>query len=180
MKQLKKYMLTGVFFVIILGTLAHFLYEWSKNNIIIGCFVPVNESTWEHMKLLFFPMLIYSIFAFFKLKDNYPCIKSSLLSGILIGTILIPVIFYTYTGILGFNVFVLDLFTFVISVFFAFYMAYRLTLSCKMNRFLIPLYFVVVVLLVCFILFTFKHPDIALFKYPDNNICFYLYLMPYL
>ena len=35
------------------------MYDWSGQMWFVGLFVPVNESTWEHMKLLFVPMLIY-------------------------------------------------------------------------------------------------------------------------
>ena len=37
----------------ILGTIGHFLFEWTGENAIVGLFFPVNESTWEHLKLLF-------------------------------------------------------------------------------------------------------------------------------
>lgn len=58
-KCLKTYTIIGVFFVLAAGSLAHFLYDWTGSNAIAGLFVPVNESVWEHMKLLFFPMLLY-------------------------------------------------------------------------------------------------------------------------
>lgn len=96
MEQLKKYTITGTFFVLITGTLSHFIYEWSGNNFIVGFFCPVNESTWEHMKLVFFPMFLFSIFMFKRLKGIYPCILQSSSLGILIGTFLVPVLFYTY------------------------------------------------------------------------------------
>ena len=79
------------------------MYEWSGESIIVGLFSAINESIFEHMKLLFFPMLL---FAFFEAKfvneeyDNYWCAK---LIGILVGVGLIPVIYYTYTGIFGVN-----------------------------------------------------------------------------
>ena len=55
MNPLKSNIIKGILFVSIAGTLAHFVYEWSNNNYILGFFFPVNESTWEHMKLFFFP-----------------------------------------------------------------------------------------------------------------------------
>lgn len=55
----KKYVVIGFFVVGILGTLFHFVYDWSGQLWLVGLFAPVNESTWEHMKLLFVPMLIY-------------------------------------------------------------------------------------------------------------------------
>ena len=53
------------FFIIgILGTLSHFIYEWTGENLIAGYFFNVNESTWEHLKLLFFPTVTYSVFEY--------------------------------------------------------------------------------------------------------------------
>ena len=54
MNNLKSYTLAGTIFVLVLGTLSHFFYEWSNDNPLIGLFSPINESVWEHMKLLSF------------------------------------------------------------------------------------------------------------------------------
>ena len=54
----------------ILGVLLHFAYDFSGHNIIIGLFTPVNESTWEHLKLLFFPALICMIMGLFIIKPQ--------------------------------------------------------------------------------------------------------------
>lgn len=166
MTQLKRYTIIGAIFVTILGTLSHFFYDLSNQNFIVGFFSPINESTWEHMKLVFFPMLLFSLFVISKLKESNPCITSAFLSGILIGTLLIPLIFYTYTGILGYNVFVLDLLTFLLSVIGAFFVAYRLTLSCRMQEYTMLLWIAVGVVFLCFLLFTIAQPDIALFADP--------------
>lgn len=163
MNQLKRYLIIGTIFVIVLGTLSHFFYEWSNNNFVVGFFSPVNESPWEHMKLVFFPMLLFSLIANYRLKSIYPCITSSLLFGILLGTFLIPIFFYTYTGILGYNVLVLDLITFILAVICSFSSVYRLTLSCRMQNHTTILFIAVCVVFVCFILFTVYPPSIALF-----------------
>ena len=39
-------------FISVLGVLLHFTYEWSGDNAVVGLFSAVNESTWEHLKLL--------------------------------------------------------------------------------------------------------------------------------
>lgn len=166
MTQLKRYTLIGAIFVTALGTLSHFFYDLSNQNFIVGFFSPINESTWEHMKLVFFPMLLFSLFVISKSKESNPCITSAFLSGILIGTLLIPLIFYTYTGILGYNVFILDLLTFLLSVIGAFFVAYRLTLSCRMQEYTTLLWIAVGVVFLCFLLFTIAPPDIALFADP--------------
>lgn len=116
MKTIKSSSIIGIIFVLAAGSLAHFLYQWSEKKHWIGLLCPVNESTWEHMKLVFFPMLFYSLFLCIKWKNQFRPQFHVLAQGILIGTFLIPVLFYTYTGILGFHVFLLDLLTFGCSV----------------------------------------------------------------
>lgn len=153
--------------MIILGTLSHFLYEWTNQNFIISFFVPVNESTWEHMKLLFFPMLLYSCLMIQKFSSIYPCITSSMYFGTLLGTFLIPVIFCTYTGILGYDIFIFDIITFILSVIIAFWTAYKLTLSCRIQDYGLLLHILILIGILCFVLFTYRPPDIGLFAIPS-------------
>ena len=83
------------------GTLLHFLYDWSGQHPVVGAFSAVNESIWEHMKLLFFPMLVFSLIEYSRIGKDYPnfwCVK---LIGTLMGLTAIPVLYYTYTGALG-------------------------------------------------------------------------------
>ena len=115
----KKIFIWGFIFVAIVGTLFHFIYDWSGNNSIVRLFAPWNESTWEHMKLLFFPMLIFILFLFFKLPEQNP-LPVALSIGALAGLALIPILFYTYTGVLGFSVMAIDIAIFYISVLGAF------------------------------------------------------------
>ena len=59
------------FFVIgIIGVLSHFVYEWSGENAFVGLFFPVNESIWEHLKLIFYPALIYFTAEYFYTKEQ--------------------------------------------------------------------------------------------------------------
>lgn len=166
MNKLKRYTVAGAIFVIITGTVSHFIYELSGNNFLFGFFFPVNESTWEHMKLCFFPMLLYSIFMNKRIKKDYPCVTSSLLFGILLGTFLIPTIFYTYSGILGRNCLPLDIATFILSVLIAFTAVYRLSLTCKLHACAQWLTLSVFITAVCFLLFTYLPPPIGIFIAP--------------
>ena len=153
----------GTIFVLITGTLFHFIYDWSGKNFLLGFFFPTNESTWEHMKLSFFPMLIYSFYMNRKLRADHPCVTSALLSGTLLSTFLIPVLFYTYSGILGYHLMPLDISTFVVSVILGFVAVYRLTMSCKMQPYTNLLETLVFITAICFILFTYHPPDIGIF-----------------
>lgn len=167
MNQLKKYIIGGIVFVLVAGTLSHFLYEWSGNCFAIGLFTPVNESVWEHMKLVFFPTLLYSFLLVSKFSKEYPCIPSACCFGILLGTCLVPVLFYIYTGIVGRDILFMDLAIFAVSVITAFVSIYRLAQSCRVQSWAPLLYLAVCAGIVCFMLFTFNPPDTAIFSPPE-------------
>ena len=84
----------------LMGTILHFLYDWLGGALWIAPFSGVNESTWEHLKLLVWPMLVFALFEsiFFRRYKNFWCVKAR---GIVIGLLLIPIIFYTYNGVIG-------------------------------------------------------------------------------
>ena len=114
----------------------------------------------------FFPMLAYSLFMDYKLKEEYPCVTSSLCIGVILSTVLIPIIFYTYTGILGYSISVLNIGYFIISIVVAFIVVCRLTESCKAQKFEWALKMSVLLLMLLFFVFTGFQPNIALFMDP--------------
>lgn len=166
MKRIRRYAVIGILFVLFTGTLAHFLYKWSGNQKIVGLFTPVNESVWEHMKLVFFPLLLYAPIMVFRLRDHCPGILSSLCGGLLAGTLAIPVLFYGYTFILGRNVFFLDIAVFILSVLIAFRISYRLALYRSPKPATILLVCSVCILFGCFLWFTYHPPGGSLFTDP--------------
>ena len=91
----------GVFTVAILGTLLHFLYDWTGESGITKPFSAIDESTWQHMKIMYFPMLIFGAVQWFFFRKEYQCFFTVKLIGILTGLISIPVLFYTYNGAFG-------------------------------------------------------------------------------
>ena len=85
----------GIVVISVVGTLAHFVYEWSHHNKIIGLFAAVNESTWEHIKIALTPSFLWCLFDGFVygLEPNYFLAK---LLSLLTITIVIPLLFYSY------------------------------------------------------------------------------------
>ena len=101
MKKIINWQIAGFAFTVIIGTAFHFLFIWTNESIVAAFVSPVNESIWEHIKLLFFPMFAYALFEYSFWGKQYArfwCIK---LKGILTGMALIPTLYYTYTGIIG-------------------------------------------------------------------------------
>ena len=64
-KKILKWQIVAIIFGIAFGTLLHFTYKWSGQNKLIGVFSSVNESTWEHLKLSFFPIVIFGLIQYF-------------------------------------------------------------------------------------------------------------------
>lgn len=162
--RIKKYFFAGIVFTSILGTLSHFFYQWSRENPLAAFFSPVNESTWEHMKLIFFPMLICSLFLSLRLKESAPPLPGALFFGNLLGTLSIPVLFYTYTGILGRNIMAVDIAIFFIGILIAWGTAWKLRDSPKIYRCRILIYGLNALLCILFFVFTLRVPGLPLFQ----------------
>ncbi len=148
------------------GTILHFLYEWLGEPSWIAPFSGINESTWEHMKLLFWPMLIFAAFqaVFFRGEKSFACIK---LRGILLGITLIPITFYTYNGVIGKSPDWINIAIFFISAAAVYVYQTRLfndeKLSCKHPKLAVATLCVIALL---FVIFTFATPEIGIFKDP--------------
>lgn len=157
------YEIISTIFVIVLGTLLHFMYKWSGNNMIVGIFSSINESVWEHLKLMFFPMLITIIIGYFyKGKDINNYLPSKVI-GIIVMLSFTIIFYYTYSGIIGNNYAVIDIGTFFVAVLLGQYVSYKIMKIKFQGNNLISI-IILVALLLCFVFFTFMPPSIALFK----------------
>ncbi len=168
-KLLSFWQFAGFVFTGVLGTLLHFLYDWT-DIAFVSLFSAVNESIWEHMKILFFPMLIFAVFEsryFAKEYKNFWCVK---LIGVLIGITIIPVMYYIYTGALGVSADWFNIIIFYIAAAVAYIIETRLMKSdknfCKLPKVAI---IVLCIVAIVFVIFTFAPPEIPLFEDPITN-----------
>ena len=154
----------GFIFVSIIGTLSHFFYDWTGQNVLIGLVTPVNESVWEHMKLAFFPMILYIFLEKLWLKEKTPFSTCINLISVLIATFLIPVRYYTYSGILGKHSMILDIATFFYSIFSAFVFRYVAAKKGWQPKHCWLFYTLVVATTVAFLVFTYYPPALGIFQ----------------
>ncbi len=165
-KSIGLWQLMGFAVTSLLGTLLHFLYDLTGGSVLVAPFSGVNESTWEHMKLLFWPMFIFAIVQsfFFRDQKDFWCVK---LKGILFGLVLIPIIFYTYNGVIGKSPDWINIAIFFISAAVAYIYETRQfknkTTPCKSSKLAFALLCVIALL---FVIFTFATPEIGIFKDP--------------
>lgn len=106
--------------VAVLGTFNHFFYFLSGHSAIIALFCPINESVWEHLKLLFFPFLFVSVWEYLQLQPSVLHFFYCRYLGAVIGMLFIVSVFYTYSGIIGRSFVFFDILIFYASVIFAF------------------------------------------------------------
>ena len=152
----------------IAGTLWHFIYEWTGENPVIGAIAPVNESVWEHLKLLFFPALIYFIIEYFLCREQYENLIPADVIGIFIGMLTITAFFYTYSEILGYNVSALDILSYFLGLGITLYIKSRIlkkkSFSSKTAKYLSLI--LTAVTAVLFAVWSFCPPRLGIFIPP--------------
>ncbi len=166
--KIRNYQIVSAIFVCIVGTLLHFTYELFGENTLVASFSAINESVWEHLKLLFFPMLLTTIIGYFYIGKNIPNFLCSKTIGIIASMLFIIIFFYTYTGIIGKSILFIDIASFFVAVILGEYLAYKLMLSnFKCNNIIAII--VLIIILMCFVVFTYHTPKIEIFRDPVTN-----------
>jgi len=100
-KKLRRWEVAGWIGTGLLGPLLHFAYEWSGRNGVVAAVSTINESIWEHMKILFWPLVLLAALEtvfFARHYRNFLAVKAV---AILSAVVLVPILYYTYTGAWG-------------------------------------------------------------------------------
>lgn len=176
MKKIRIWTLIGLSFTAIAGTLLHFTYEWFGGRIwaVLGA---VSESTWEHLKLLFWPMLFMTLAEYIFYGRKIAGFLVIRLISILTGMAAVVMIFYTYSGILGYNFLAADIATFLAGAAAAYGAGYVLLRksedSGSLRIFGGDAAFVsvcglaaLIAIALLFVIFTYGPPHLALFEDP--------------
>ncbi|MDE7263448.1 MAG: hypothetical protein K2N64_02135 [Anaeroplasmataceae bacterium] len=152
---MKKYAIIGALVVSVLGTLFHFLGDWIP--IIL---FPMNESIFEHMKLVLFPFLLYFFGSLPFLKANRMDVFSSFVSAILLSMGIIILSYYTYSGMLGWNVDAINIIIYYVAVLAGFILIYKKKTLFSFSNSVIFL----LILFVFVVTFSYYPPNISFFK----------------
>lgn len=163
---MKKIELIGIPVIVIFGTLLHYTYSASGNIILAGFFSAMNESVWEHLKLTFWPGVIWTFFLAFGLGwRSHQNFWFARVSALTISALLIVILFYMYTAILGDNLLLLDLSIFVVSIVVGQRLALKLYSIQPVPPVLTRLALLVVMLeALSFVIFSFWPPNLEIFK----------------
>ena len=151
----------------------HFLFDFiGRYPLWVGFFVPVNESVWEHLKLLFYPGVLLGIIQYFIVGKDYANYVSAKIIGIFMGMLGIVALFYTYTGIIGENFIVPDILTYVFGAIVMAITTIKVTKSGKYQRQKNLLVVALVSMAVLFTVWTYNPPSIGIFE--DYESVFFL------
>lgn len=123
MNRVKNWEIWGAVFTIIVGTLLHFAYGWSGDNKVMAIFGAVNESTWEHLKLAFWPTLFFALFEWFYLRGTVKNLCLATLVKLFSMPLIIIGLFYGWLAIYPDN-FIYDISIFIIAVILGYYFGY--------------------------------------------------------
>ena len=170
MNSLKHWRLAGIITIIILGFVLHYLFSWSDNSKIIGLFAPVNESVWEHLKLGYWSVVLFSFVEYFLIKHSVNNYFFSKAIGVLTLEITILIIYYGYTFIAGVNILWIDIGSYILGAIICQYLSYlffmRKPFSKLVNRISLLAFIGIGVL---FAVTTYYPRHAALFKDNNNN-----------
>lgn len=154
----------GVVALTVVGVLWHFAYDWSGGSRLVAAVAPVNESVWEHLKLVVIPVTLLGLVEMASRVDRRRLWWAKLVE-IVVACCFIVAFFYTYTGALGVESTVaVDIPSYIVAVSLGQWISYRLLVSRRRAVRLWVSAGGIAVLLVGFGIVTFAPPHVPLFQ----------------
>jgi hypothetical protein len=155
----------GFIFLVAGGSLLHFVYAWSGYATVVGLISPVNESVWEHLKLGFWALVLWSLLEFWFIRgtvNNYLLAKAV---GMVCLQGFILIFFYSYTALTGHSILVLDIGSYVAGCLLCQLVSFRLLRAAPAGRAAALAAALVIALhAASLIVFTFRPPRLPLFR----------------
>ena len=158
------------FFVVsILGVLLHFTHKIFKKGILVHIFSAVNESTWEHMKLAFYPLVLTVFIHSFLTEFSHPGFWGVGFITVISSASLIPLLYYPIRFLLKREIIAISIGLYFVCILIAFLLEYFLI---KDQIYLVSDTVGKIGLLITFIafaIFTFFPPRSSIFKDPIHK-----------
>lgn len=168
MNKIKRWEIWGAVFSVIAGSLFHFIYVWSGNNPVVAIFGAVNESTWEHLKMAFWPTLIFAIIEYFILKNDVKNFFLATLVKLFSMPIIIVGLFYGWLAVFSESVF-WDISSFVFAIIIGYILSYKIMTANKKFDLETTSLILIIAGLLKFSLFTYYPPQSFLTEDPNTG-----------
>lgn len=118
----EKWILLGIPVLFLAGSLFHFLYQLSGKNFLVGLIAPINESVWEHTKMVVLPVMAWWILFYMSQSQRLSLSIDAWFTGLfvsLVGSVIaIPILYYFYTGVFGVSLLFVDILILLIALAF--------------------------------------------------------------
>jgi hypothetical protein len=105
--------------IIIVGSLLHFLYDWSGGNRIIALISSVNESYWEHIKIAFWPSLLAHLGLYLSGGYHYAAFLPAVVVSLYSIPVTLVMLIWFYKNLTKKNVLWLDILVFALVIILA-------------------------------------------------------------
>jgi hypothetical protein len=172
MNKIKKFEIWSAAFTIVVGTLLHFTFAWSGEWKPLALIAAVNESTWEHLKLAFWPALLMSLVGWRILAKDRSTISKNFCFAqakkLFMMPMLIIALFYGWSYFFGDNL-LADILIFIVSVVAGHYTAYRLETSSFVSGMKKFAFVAIALLALVFSSLTYYSPENFLFHDPVSG-----------
>ncbi len=163
----EKWIIKGIPILFLIGAALHFLYNLTGEAAAVGLISPVNESIWEHLKLVLLPVMLWWVLYYYAKGDEYKINKSrwfgASLFALITALITIPLLYYFYTGAFGFDSLAVD----VSLLFFALLFGQLIGLHYyRYGKGIRPSKVILIFALIfaVFAIFTFFPPELPIFR----------------
>jgi hypothetical protein len=156
----------GFFFIGLIGAALHFTFELSNfSNMVVAFFSAVNESTWEHLKMVFWPGIFFALIEYSYIRDRVNNFLVAKTVSLFVMPMIITIGWYGYTPFTQRSIFPLDLLLFYIAVFIGQFVSYKILTREPLSKRAKTVSKVgLILMLVAFSTFTFYPPEIFLFE----------------
>lgn len=168
-RSLLKWELSGVGVIFLVGAFFHFLFGFTGNWPPAGTIAPVNESVFEHLKMTFWPTILWAIFSYGFLKSTANNFIVAKAAALITMPLVILALFYGYTAVFEENV-IVDILLFLEAVAVGQYVNYLILKSDHLPSWLTGISaFIIVALAAQYAVFTYNPPQNPLFIDTNTN-----------
>jgi len=168
-KSILIFELAGIVFIVLLGSALHFTFDLSGGNSFVAAFSAVNESVWEHLKLSFWPAVIYTVIEHGYLKKKARSFFPAKAIGIFLMPLAIVSLFYLYRAFSEESL-VMDILIFIVAVVMGQSLSYKLMTWKETSRIYTNISIIALIILsVLFVIFTFYPPQLPIFQDPISG-----------
>ncbi len=120
----KKIIIIACIVSILFGVFLHFVYDLSGHNTIVGIFAPVNESVWEHLKLILIPFTAFGIAFYFYTKRKFSNLLLVTLFGNIVGMFVVTTLYYLGDAIFATDNMIYNIIIYIVGVMSSYFILY--------------------------------------------------------